>query len=218
MQEPICSVPWHCGNSDGCKVGWHKATYWVDDSEKTGYTVDNYTDGDHEAAGAGDLPSAEQEVEAWNAYYRSVAETGLDPLAEFRLPAQRRVSRKWQASVRNWIGSTEHGLRVIGVRRRGRGPWLNPLEAPVDVRDFLFLGHPAYTFGGDLIGCKSSLGPELATFEQLKETATNCTLSVRKVLGHIQAVLSFSVDEAPSPWHADRSKAWLKRKAKEALR
>ena len=26
MTDIITSIPWHCGNSDGCNVGWHRAT------------------------------------------------------------------------------------------------------------------------------------------------------------------------------------------------
>lgn len=103
--------------------------------------------------------------------------------------------RQWKAEIRNWIGSSKHGLRVISARRRGRGTPIPCEELPTAVQDFLFCLHPEYKLGSnDLRGCKCSLGPEFSTFESLANS-DNVKLSVRKVLGRTVATITFTVDE-----------------------
>lgn len=50
-----------------------------------------------------------------------------------------KTNRKWQARFQNWIGGTQYGVLCCGVRRRGRGPWLRPIDAPEEVREYLSL-------------------------------------------------------------------------------
>jgi hypothetical protein len=49
------------------------------------------------------------------------------------------MKRKWQARFRNWIGGAQYGVLCVGVRRRGRGDWLAPIDAPPEVKAFLAL-------------------------------------------------------------------------------
>ena len=106
------------------------------------------------------------------------------------------MKRQWQAQLRNWIGASIHGVRVISVRRRGRGKAIPVADAPTEVLDFLFGGHPDYVLGSrDLRGCKSSLGPEFTSLEATEKYATNCIFKCRKVLGHMTATIMFEVDE-----------------------
>lgn len=49
------------------------------------------------------------------------------------------VSKQWQAKFRSWVGASEHGLLCTGVRRRGRGVWISPGDAPQEVRQYLAL-------------------------------------------------------------------------------
>lgn len=211
----ICTVPWSCGFKDGCKQGWHLANYWIQDDGT--YTLDKYSDGDHDPIDHDELPTADEECEAWQDYYAYVAREGVDPISQFLLPTQIRRKRQWEAQIRNWIGSDKHGLRVISVRRRGRGPAVPWDSVPTEVYDFLFLGHPGYVYGSrDCKQCLSSLGPEMRTLKELESVATNCKVKMRKVLGHMTATLVFEVDEQPPEWSAERVSAWLKRKAKES--
>jgi hypothetical protein len=77
---------WQCGDNDcGSPGGWHKTTYWCDTESETGYTVDNYSDGDHELCDVEDVPTAAEAEASWLDYSRWVAEHGEDPLGEFLL-------------------------------------------------------------------------------------------------------------------------------------
>jgi len=135
MQEPITTVPWHCGEGD-CPVGWHKATYWVDDTASTGYTVDTYTDGDHEETEEADLPSFDREEEAWKEYSRYVLRTSEDPLDEFMVDTVRTVQEKWKFRFKK----TPEGLKLVEARGPGvvyKAPRLQQL--PARVREYLNL-------------------------------------------------------------------------------
>jgi hypothetical protein len=80
----ILSMPWQCGDSDCDAPGtWHKGTYWIDDTADTGYTHDEFTDGDHEEVEESDLPSAEDEIRAWAEYRLWALDNQADPLGEF---------------------------------------------------------------------------------------------------------------------------------------
>lgn len=215
MEDIICTVPEACGDRE-CPAQYHLAHYWLHGDET--YSVCD-SDGDHVPCDADDVPDADREVELWREYYAYVAETGADPVSQFVLPTSKKRKRRWQARVRNWIGSQTHGLRVIGVRRRGRGSWVSLEDAPVEVSDFLFLGHPEYQYGvKDWRGCKCCLGPEFKTFGDLTASAQNCNVKLRTVLGHADCTISFDVDESPATWGDARIAAWLKKKARFALR
>jgi hypothetical protein len=227
----ITTIPWTCGFCDDCKVGWHLANYWIYDDGT--YSIDKYSDGDHDACEQAEVPSADDEQKAWREYYEYVVTTGLDPVSQFHLPALNKKPHSWQAKIRNSIGSTKDGLRVTGVRRRGRGPWI-PLDGeryeydhtddsmklhskhriPTEVYDYLFLGHQDYKWGSrDWKSCHAGIGPDLNTWDKLRE-AVGDKLKMHKHFG----TLDFSVDEAPAEWSDDRISAWLKKQARKALR
>ena len=127
-EEIIATVPWHCGNTDGCEQGWHLSNYWTCDD---GYTVDRFSDGDHEHIE--DVPTADEIVEAERAYAAHVLSTGADPLGNYMVDRASKVERRWQA----WFRSSIAGVVCTGVRRRGRGEWTSPNDAPDTVVDFL---------------------------------------------------------------------------------
>ena len=135
MQEIIMSIPWHCGNSDGCSVGWHRATYWIDDEVETGYTCDNYTDGDHDPVDKDDLPTPEDEQTAWGEYQQHVAATGDDPLGEYWVATTTTATQTWEIAFRNSIG----GVICCWGRRNRRGPHVRADDLPEQVRDYLGL-------------------------------------------------------------------------------
>lgn len=109
------SVPWECGDRD-CKVQWHLAGYWVDDEIDTGYTVDNYSDGDHDAIEESELPSFEEQEKSWREYYRYVLRSGTDPLEQFIIKHSVKKSERWQFRVNNSI----IGVVLTGARHAGR--------------------------------------------------------------------------------------------------
>lgn len=94
----LFSVPWSCGDGD-CPVGWHEATYWLEwEGKKNSYTVDRYTDGDHESIDVlSDLPCRMEQEKAWADYYKYVAASGKDPLKQFMLPQRPPKCHQWQA-------------------------------------------------------------------------------------------------------------------------
>ena len=136
MTDITMQIPWHCGLKDGCTQGWHQATYW--DTED-GYTVDAYSDGDHEDVDPEDLPSGEEEVAAWKDYAAYVAETGTDPLCQYRVDRTVKRTESWQFTAQEWIGSSTHGPALIGARQNSRGPFLPGSELPEHVQEFLCL-------------------------------------------------------------------------------
>ena len=205
-EDIICTVPEACGDKD-CKYHFHLAHYWAYD-DGTFSVCD--TDGNHESCEESDVPNAEQECRLWLEYYEYVASTGHDPCNEFRLPVDRKKPHQWQARVRNWIGASAHGLKVTGVRRRGRGPWIDPHEATKEVQEYLFLGGNA---------ALATLGTDLKTMDEFLGTTANPNLGMtNRQVNPIEVWHTFSVDESPAPWSAERTAAWLKRKAREAVR
>jgi hypothetical protein len=135
MQDIITSIPWNCGNSDGCNVGWHKSTYWIDDEVETGCTFDEYSDGDHDQCQQSDLPTPEDEQTAWDKYRQHVAATGNDPLGEYGVETTTKTSQTWEVAFRNSIG----GVLCCWGRRNRRGPHVRPDDLPDQVRDYLCL-------------------------------------------------------------------------------
>jgi hypothetical protein len=211
MEDIICTVPWHCGDKD-CEAGWHKADYWI--YSDGSYTVSNYADGDHDPVEEGEVPTFKEENEAWLSYYDHVATTGEDPLRDFMLPSSKSKTRKWQAQIRNWIGASEHGLCVVAVRRRGRGPWVPVGEAPIYVKDFLFVGHPQYKLGNpDIKGCRSSIGPDLMSMDDLVNSA-NGTVRV----GKFGATILFAVEEPGREMNEEKTREYLRRAGRRAVR
>lgn len=113
MADIIATVAWNCGEHD-CPVGWHKSSYWLDDDGT--YSVDSYSDGDHEDVDADDLPTAEQERAAWLDYSRDVAATGCDPLGEFNVPRTTKRKERYTAAFRKSI----LGAALVAVRRSNK--------------------------------------------------------------------------------------------------
>ena len=89
-------------------------------------------------------------------------------------------TRKWQAKFRNWIGGSKYGVMCVGVRRNGRGDWKRPIDAPEEVRDFLYLkqspgaGHwccedfktlDEFTGGAENAKCRITSGGLIVNFE-----------------------------------------------------
>lgn len=129
----ISSVPWDCGERD-CSVGWHKATYWFDDGADTGYTVDNYSDGDHEEVEQSDLPTPEQEKEAWVEYSHHVADTGADPLEEFNVQVVTVTDQKWKFRFKE----SSEGIRLVEARHGNQIHKASDLsKLPARIREYL---------------------------------------------------------------------------------
>lgn len=92
----------------------------------------------------------------------------------------RTKSRRWQALFCDWVGNSRYGIRLVGVRRRGRGKWLQPGEVPQEVREYLLL---AQTPGG-LWYCTD--------FHSTKSLMGACTACVKRNDG---LSVNFTVDE-----------------------
>ena len=134
MNADICArVPWHCGNSDGCEQGWHLASYWIQDDAREPYTLDNYSDRDHDPVD--ELPTPEEESEAWEQYRQHVAETGEDPLCEYLVDRVLVKRQTWQVVFKDAVG----GCLFAMCRRNGRGNWTKPCEAPRELLDYLLV-------------------------------------------------------------------------------
>jgi hypothetical protein len=100
--EIIDSIAWHCGNSDGCKQGWHQGNYWSYDDGT--YSYDSHASGDHEDIGEEDLPTTEEIQESWRKYAAWVVEHGEDPLNNFLIDREKKVKERWTVSFRMSIG------------------------------------------------------------------------------------------------------------------
>jgi len=129
MNDIIMSIPWHCGNKDGCSQGWHQANYWAY-ADGT-YSVDSYSDGDHEDCDEDDLPSPEREQEAWLDYSEWVVEHSEDPLGQFVVRRTKQTKERYTAE---WVNSLI-GPRLVSVRRAGQELDLSAL--PEHVSDYL---------------------------------------------------------------------------------
>ena len=108
MQDVITQVPWRTD------TGWAQATYWGGDE----FTVDRYTDGDHDDIEEADVPTADAVKQAWREYYQDVASTGADPLGVFASEAWSTIKRveRWQFKFNNSI----IGPVLVAARRAGR--------------------------------------------------------------------------------------------------
>lgn len=42
----------------------------------------------------------------------------------------------WQFKFRTWVGASERGLLLVGLRRNSRGPWLKAEDVPAHVREW----------------------------------------------------------------------------------
>jgi hypothetical protein len=111
VYDIIDSVPWCCDWKDGCKQGWHLCHYWISDS---GYTYDQFADGDHEEIEEADLPTHEESQKAWRKYYRYVFEHGTDPIGQFAVqPMQGKIEFWYVFAYEN-----KRGVYVGRVQKR----------------------------------------------------------------------------------------------------
>ena len=117
MTDVIMEMPWHCGDRD-CPVGWHQSNYWI--QEDGTYTVDNYSDGDHEEIDAEDVPSCEECDQQWNEYYKDVRATGEDPLSSFLMNYSYKVRRAYVVEFVSSIAGT-----IVSRWKPKRGEWRN---------------------------------------------------------------------------------------------
>lgn len=124
MEDIIEVMPFACGD-DSCEQKWHKRSYWIYDDGK--YSVDEYSDGDHDDADEEDLPTYEEVQDAWLEYYRYVAETGLDPIDEFIIKRVRVRQERWEFRFSPSI----IGPVVREGRRAGKRYYPNQLPAHV---------------------------------------------------------------------------------------
>jgi hypothetical protein len=134
IAEPITSIPWQCGDKD-CTDKWHKATVWIADSSETGYTRDEFSDGDHDEIDEKDLPSFDEQDKEWKEYAEYVAQNGDDPLSEYIVPTKYKRHETWQIEVTNSIGCA----RLLRSRKNGRGKWLFWQQLPENIAEYLGL-------------------------------------------------------------------------------
>lgn len=126
----IGSLPWNCGE-ESCGTRWHVSQYW---SYADGtFSVDNYTDGDHDTIDQDELPTEAEMLEAWREYARDVVRTGRDPLNDYSVPRARKVAERWEIRMRFGI------VPVFEAARRGQRVYTEPQDLPDYVREYLCL-------------------------------------------------------------------------------
>lgn len=131
MSDILFSVAWECGDRD-CRVQWHKANYWT--TEEGGYSVDNYSDGDHDDIDETDLPSMLVVDRSWREYAEYVARSGEDPLGEYMVKRSVKIRERWQFRFVNSIV----GPKLLDARHAGQSYVPNNL-LPEHVRSYLAL-------------------------------------------------------------------------------
>lgn len=124
----ICSKPWWCDEH-----GWRKSSWWLYDDGS--FSLDEFSDGDHEDCDADDVPDCDELEKAWSEYALSCLETGEDPLGEFYIKDTYTKYRVWIIDVRNWIGARTKGLKVVGGKS-GKKRYLFR-DLPKYVKDYL---------------------------------------------------------------------------------
>ena len=117
------SYPWH-------DDGWHEATVWFHDD---GYTIDSFSDGDHEHLEKEDLLSPDQIADCWRKYHQHVLDTGEDPIGCFFVRTTLTYKERWEFKFSKSLA----GIRVIKSRRTGK--IYTPEELPDHVREYLLL-------------------------------------------------------------------------------
>jgi hypothetical protein len=118
---------------------WHKRSFWIYDDGT--YSVDSFSDGDHEDCDEEDLPSWDELDTDWREYHQFVASTGEDPLNEFMVRRERSVQQVWFASFAQYLG----GVCVTRLQHAGRR-YSRFHEIPQPVCDYLMLeqtGNPS---------------------------------------------------------------------------
>jgi hypothetical protein len=182
-QDIIATEAWSCDFCDGCKQGWHVANYWIDGRR---YTVDRYSDGDHESISKRDLPTDAEVVLSWIDYAGYVAETGLDPLANFRVPATVTRKERYTATFRRSI----LGAVLVKVVRGGKSMPIRSL--PERVAEYLCVERANEVAPWCFVGGEGDQWAALVACEGVRERAT-------KVAGR-EARITFTLDhKVPRP-------------------
>ena len=178
MADILEEYPWDCGEKD-CAQQWHKTTIWVDPEMSSGYSIDTFSDGDHDELEAADIPRSEEVEERWDTYARYVAKTGEDPLQTFYCKVATEYTRPvvWQLRFRYSI----LGLSLVGFRRSARGPYQHPREIPQHLREYFWLeespsGASVLTTAADSAPDGSPVADRVDYFRQLIEEDENCRL------------------------------------------
>ncbi len=200
MCDIISTVAWCCGFKDGCTVGWHTANYWIG-SDGT-YTVDNYSDGDHEEVDECDLPTPDDIDKSWRDYASYVAESGLDPLGNYTVKRTTKKKERYTATFKNM---TWAGVVLCEVKRGGEKLTLRDL--PERVAQYLWVERK------DEASAWMFVGGDWAYF-----TGLDCVkaLPLKKGVIMPEAVTTFTIDyDCPRP--AATVTAELRRIAKRHL-
>ena len=180
MCEIICQEPWHCGNIDGCKQGWHKRSYWTSPNE--GFSCDEYSDGDHDDCLTEDLPTQDALAKSWASYWKHVVETGDDPLGEIAIPEET-SKRKWEILLVRWIGCRLHGLKLVSARRGGRGPWVPVSRLPRELIEYCCTEERYNSLGSDLPDLESLQAcddVENARYEHGNNLRIRCNVTIEE--------------------------------------
>ena len=201
----IATVAWACGER-GCPGVWHQSNYWIDDTSETGYTLDNYSDGDHDEIDPEDLPTPEEVVQSWKDYAVWVAETGRDPLGNYMVPRDvTHQTRHYTVTLSPSIT----GPVVIRLRRNHRTVDLNREITNVrPVHDYLMAvrtGSGRWVLTSDMDD-KGEPVLKLGSILRLEDIAANQPGT--RIRNH-RLVAPFTV-EVPRPDAEARLSRWLK--------
>ncbi len=151
--EIIMQIPWEM--DDGQLA---LASYWIQDDGS--YTVDMFTDGDHEEIEEADLLSPAEQAIAWRDYYEHAVSTGEDDLRQFNVRREERALVPWHFV---FVPTEDHtGVQVVKYatpKRPVHGKsWQWGSEGlPEYVREYLCLD-----------------GPQLQGFVSLGELSASC--------------------------------------------
>lgn len=159
-QDIIATEAWSCGFEDGCKQGWHVANYWIDGRR---YTMDKYSDGDHEPISKRDLPSPEAEHQSWIEYAKYVAETGLDPLGNYLIDRTTTRKERYIATFRQSIV----GAALVKVVRGGKSLPIRSL--PERVVEYLCVERPNQSAPWRFVGGEGDQWAALVACEGVRE-------------------------------------------------
>ena len=130
MDDIILVQPW------SEKGEWFKRSFWHYGESNT-YSVDEYSDGDHEDIDEEDLPDYLDVDRDWLDYYRYVAETGEDPLGEFYVKRSRKVKEVWYLAFSRTRDGTPYLARI---KHAGRYyPPFDPAALPQHVKDYFWV-------------------------------------------------------------------------------
>ena len=130
MNDIISTQAWACGDKH-CTAQWHQRSFWA--YCKGTYSVDEFSDGNHEGCDEADLPSPEEIDANWRDYAAHVAATGSDPLGNYRV--SRSVGRR-----EVWYFAFNKSIVGPVLLRARRGRRITPgHELPKHVRDYLGL-------------------------------------------------------------------------------